>query len=162
MLSIFETVATSGEVERRGVDHPFVPSSQEVSQLSWRRSADKLRAEPLGTAVPEDAPVELNRIFGPERDWTSPTVPTLLKSCTAQSWMRDTDLEANKELHADGAAWSQLIVPFTYLINMSGESLFVLATSDFGANAVLLLHCGSRHPNHFKLCTNGPDGMARQ
>ena len=152
MLSIFETVATSGEVERRGVDHPFVPASQEVAQLSWRRSADKLRAEPLGTAVPADAPVELNRILGPDRDWTSPTVPTLLKSCTALSWMREHDLEENRELHADAAAWSRLIVPFTMILSKAGELLLDLATSDWGANAVLLLHV--ELPNHFKINTS--------
>ena len=98
-MNAYETVVRSKVVEGRRVSHPCIPDDDAVARLSWRRCARRApTVRDLGGSVFLDSPKMLNAILGPEREWSSPTVPTLNKSCMALHWMREHDANEHNRL----------------------------------------------------------------
>ena len=87
LLAIHEAVIRSGVLEDRKIKHRFRPDDQDVVRYSWTAASQRLKAEPPLT-MPKDAPLSLNKILKPTRDWTSPTVRTLYESCMTLFWMK--------------------------------------------------------------------------
>ena len=147
LLTAFDAVIRSHVLEdRKSGLHVSVTSDQEVASRSWHHASAKIPRDALRQS-PLDFPLVCNQILGPTREWSSPTVPTLHKSCMAFHWMREHDTcEANRQYQYDASCWSRLLVPHTMAVAPEGELFYVLDSCDWGANLLWLKDYGRTAP----------------
>ena len=151
LKTIFETCIRSQVLESRDVEHPFVPSDQQVAARSWRESnRNEAKAQPL-TVSPQDWPSYLNKIMSPVRTWSSPTVPTFFNSCMAWHWLTSMQTDADsraegkldepvgEDMAADASHWSSLSRRHCVMQTAdSTDFAFCMGSGDFGISVVMV------------------------